>query len=216
MPSQLVVRCFSTSTDGYGAGPSQDIDNPMGAGGMALHEWVLPTEFFQKKLFGKDGGTTGPDNDFAVRGFENIGAWILGRNMFGPVRGPWPDDSWRGWWGDEPPYDVPVFVLTRYARPDLVMEGGTTFHFITGGMVEALDRAREAAGSRHVRIGGGVNTIRQYFAAGLIDEAHFAVSPVLIGSGEHMYAGLDLPSLGYAVRERVEGERATHLRIARV
>src|SRR6201986_5418000 len=169
MPSNLVVGCFSVSADGYGAGPGQDIDNPMGVGGMALHEWVLPTDFFQKMLLNKDGGTTGLDNDFAVRGFENIGAWILGRNMFGPVRGPWPDDSWKGWWGDEPPYHCVVFVLTHHPRASITMQGGTVFHFITDGIEAARQRARAAAGAKDVRLGGGVETIRQYLQAGLID-----------------------------------------------
>src|SRR5215510_9970599 len=168
---KLVVRCFSVSADGYGAGPTQDIDNPLGVGGMSLHEWVFPTRTFQK-MFGKDGGTTGPDDDFAARGFANIGAWILGRNMFGPVRGPWPDDSWKGWWGDEPPYHCEVFVLTHHARPVLRMKGGTDFHFVTGGIHEALARAKEAAAGRDVRIGGGTSTVRQYLQARLIDELH--------------------------------------------
>src|ERR1700749_3181119 len=203
MPSNLVVGCFSVSADGYGAGSDQDIDNPMGVGGMALHQWVLPTEFFQKKLFGKDGGTTGPDNDFAVRGFDNIGAWVLGRNMFGPVRGPWPDESWKGWWGTNPPYHVPVFVLTHHARPPIVMEGGTAFYFVTEGAETALRQACDAAQGKDVRIGGGASTIRQYLQARLIDEMHLAVAPVFLGAGESLFAGLDMRALGYVCTERV-------------
>ena len=215
MPSNLVVRCFSVSIDGYGAGPNQDIDNPMGAGGMALHEWVLPTQFFQKMLFGKEGGTTGPDNDFAARGFENIGAWILGRNMFGPVRGSWPDDSWKGWWGDEPPYHCDVFVLTHHPRAPIAMKGGTVFHFVTDGIEAALQRARQSAGGRDVRLGGGVATIREYLFARLVDELHLAIAPALLGSGESLLADIDLPRLGYRPTRHVATAKATHLVITR-
>ena len=211
MPSSLVVRCFSVSADGYGAGPNQDIDNPMGVGGMALHEWVLPTQFFQKMLFHKDGGTTGPDNDFAARGFENIGAWILGRNMFGPVRGNWPDDSWKGWWGDEPPYHCEVFVLTHHTRPPLEMKGGTVFHFVTDGIEAALQRARKSAGSKDIRLGGGVATIREYLYARLVDELHIAIAPALLGSGESLFANIDLPRLGYKRTAHVATANATHI-----
>jgi dihydrofolate reductase len=216
MPSNLVVRCFSVSADGYGAGPDQDLDNPMGAGGMALHQWVLPTQFFQKKSFNKDGGTTGPDNDFAVRGFENIGAWILGRNMFGPVRGHWPDDSWKGWWGDEPPYHCDVFVLTHHARPPLEMKGGTVFHFVTDGIEAALRRARQSAGGKDIRLGGGVATIRQYLYARLVDEMHMAISPVLLGSGESLFANIDLPRLGYKPTRHVATASAMHVVLTKV
>jgi dihydrofolate reductase len=209
--SKLVVRGFSVSLDGYGAGPNQDINNPLGAGGMALHEWVLPTRTFQRMIFGKDGGTTGPDDDFATRGFANIGAWILGRNMFGPVRGPWPDDSWKGWWGDEPPYHCETFVLTHHPRASITMKGGTVFHFITDGIEAALQRARAAAGGKDVRLGGGVETIRQYLQAGLIDELHLAISPVLLGSGENLLAGIDMVRLGYKVSERIATPSATHM-----
>ena len=215
MPSNLVVRCFSVSADGYGAGPNQDLDNPMGAGGMKLHEWVLPTRFFQKMSFNKDGGTTGPDNDFAARGFENIGAWILGRNMFGPVRGKWPDASWKGWWGDEPPYHCDVFVLTHHARPPLEMKGGTTFHFVTDGIEAALQRARQSAGSKDIRLGGGVATIREYLFARLVDELHIAIAPVLLGSGESLFANIDLPRLGYKRTEHVATANATHIVLTR-
>jgi dihydrofolate reductase len=212
--SNLYVRCFSISLDGYGAGPDQSIDNPLGVNGMKLHEWVFPTQSF-KKMQGKDGGSTGIDDDFAKRGFENIGAWILGRNMFGPVRGPWPDESWKGWWGDNPPYHVPVFVLTHHARAPIVMEGGTTFHFVTEGIVSALRQAKDAAKGKDVRLGGGVATIREYLSARLIDEMHLAMAPVLLGKGENLFAGLDLPALGYASTERVSTPATTHLIVTR-
>jgi dihydrofolate reductase len=208
--SKLYVRCFSISLDGYGAGPEQSIDNPLGVNGMKLHEWHVATQTF-KKMQGRDGGTTGIDDDFVKRGFENIGAWILGRNMFGPVRGPWPDESWKGWWGDNPPYHVPVFVLTHHARAPLVMDGGTTFHFVTEGIESALKQANDAAKGKDVRLGGGVSTIRQYLSARLIDEMHLAVAPVLLGKGENLFAGLDLPTLGYACTESVSTPAATHL-----
>lgn len=210
-PVKLVVRCFGVSADGYGAGLNQDIDNPMGVGGMALHEWVFPTRTFQKTLFGKDGGTTGPDDDFAARGFENIGAWILGRNMFGPVRGPWPDETWKGWWGDEPPYHCQVFVLTHHARAPIEMKGGTVFHFITDGIEAALQRARQAAGGKDIRLGGGVATIKQYLHARLVDELHLAMAPALLGSGESLFADIDLVGLGYKKAEHVATPSATHI-----
>jgi dihydrofolate reductase len=207
---RLRVHAFAISFDGYGAGAEQSPDNPLGIGGEAMHEWFYPTRTFQR-LFGKDQGTTGIDDHFAARGMENIGAWILGRNMFGPVRGAWPDENWKGWWGENPPYHVPVFVLTNYARPSLEMEGGTVFHFVTEGINAALDRANAAAGSRDVRVGGGAATIRQYLQARLIDEMHVAVTPVLLGVGEPLFAGIDLPRLGYAVTEHVPSEKATHV-----
>jgi dihydrofolate reductase len=209
------VNGFAVSLDGYGAGPGQDRDNPLGRGGMALHQWSYPTRTFQRMLFGKDAGTTGIDDDFVARGMDNLGAWILGRNMFGPVRGPWPDESWRGWWGEEPPYHVPVFVLTHHARPPLEMKGGTVFHFVTEGIEAALARAREAAGQRDVPVGGGVATIRQYLEARLIDEMHLAVAPVLLGGGEALLAGIDLPRLGYEVTRHVPSEHATHVVFAK-
>jgi dihydrofolate reductase len=212
--SKLRVASFGLSLDGYGAGPDQSLANPLGVGGEELHTGMVATRTF-REMWGKEGGTTGVDDRFAAAGFENIGAWILGRNMFGPVRGPWPDEDWRGWWGEEPPYRCPVFVLTHHERPPLEMAGGTIFHFVTGGIGEALDRARAAAGGRDVRVGGGAATIRQYLGAGLIDEMHLAVSPVLLGQGEPLFAGLDLPALGYAVSEHVAGEAATHVVIAR-
>jgi dihydrofolate reductase len=200
--SKLRVACFSISLDGYGAGPSQDLQNPLGVGGHALHEWFLPTRTF-KRMQGAEGGAAGIDDDFAARGFENIGAWILGRNMFGPVRGAWPDETWKGWWGDEPPYHTPVFVLTHHARKPIEMKGGTVFHFVTGGIAEALARAREAADGKDVRLGGGVSTVRQYVQEGLVDELHVAISPALLGSGEHLFAGLDWRARGYRCTEYV-------------
>ncbi|HVZ76877.1 MAG TPA: dihydrofolate reductase family protein [Gemmatimonadaceae bacterium] len=211
---RLRVNCFAISVDGYGAGPAQDLENPMGIGGGGLHPWMRATRTFRQSL-GATGGETGVDDDFTARGFENVGAWILGRNMFGPVRGPWPDDSWKGWWGTNPPYHVPVFVLTRHAREPLEMEGGTTFHFVTDGIHAALERAREAAGTKDIRLGGGVSTIRQYLQAGLVDDMHLAISPVLLGSGEHLLHGIDLPALGYSVREHVSTPLATHVIISR-
>src|SRR5579872_3070732 len=210
-PAKLVVRCFGVSVDGYGAGTNQDLDNPMGVGGMTLHEWVFPTRTFQKMLFGKDGGTTGPDDDFAARGFDNIGAWILGRNMFGPVRGPWPDDSWKGWWGDEPPYHCDVFVLTHHARAPIEMRGGTVFHFVTDGIESALQRARQSAGGNNIRLGGGVATIREYLNARLVDELHLAIAPALLGSGESLFGDIDLVRLGYNRSEHVATAKATHI-----
>jgi dihydrofolate reductase len=206
---RLRVHSFAISLDGYGAGPRQDLENPLGVGGLALHDWVVATRTFQQ-MEGGDGGETGIDDDFAARGFAGIGAWILGRNMFGPVRGAWPDDSWRGWWGDEPPYHAPVFVLTHHPRPAMEMAGGTTFHFVTEGIHAALQRAKEACGGRDIRLGGGVATIRQYVEAGLVDEMHVAISPVLLGTGEPLFAGIDLPALGYACTEHATTQNATH------
>jgi dihydrofolate reductase len=213
--SKLRVNCFTLSLDGYGAGPEQDEQNPLGKGGTDLHQWFRPTRVFQTMIGNPDAGTTGIDEDFAQQGTENLGAWILGRNMFGPIRGEWPDEAWRGWWGPSPPYHVPVFVLTHHPRPALEMEGGTTFHFVTGGIEEALERARAAAGERDVRLGGGVATIRQYLRARLVDELHLAIAHVLLGSGEHLLHDLDLRVLGYRVAKQVAGENATHVLIER-
>ena len=207
---KLRVACFAVSVDGYGAGPDQNIDNPLGVGGPQLFSWFFPTQTF-RQMTGSEGGTTGIDNDFAVRGFANVGAWILGRNMFGPIRGPWPDDAWKGWWGANPPYHGPVFVLTHHPRPALTMEGGTVFHCVTDGIEAALQGARAAAGDKDVRLGGGVATIREYLEAGLIDEMHLVVSPVLLGAGENLFAGLDLARLGFRVAEHVPSAAATHL-----
>lgn len=212
--SKLRVESFSMSIDGFSAGPNQSLENPMGIGGQRLHEWAFPTATFQQ-MFGKEAGTTGIDNDFAARGFRNIGAWILGRNMFGPIRGPWPDDNWKGWWGENPPYHTPVFVLTHQARDSITMEGGTTFHFITDGIHAALDRAKEAANGLDVRIGGGVATIQHYLRAGLIDGLHLAIAPILLGSGEKLFSGIDLVSLGYQCVEHVATDKATHVVLGR-
>ena len=212
--TKLRVNCFSVSIDGYGAGPGQALEHPMGIGGMPLHEWVFPTRFFQA-MVGKDGGTTGIDEDFAARGMAGIGAWILGRNMFGPIRGPWTDDEWKGWWGDNPPYHVPVFVLTHHKRAPITMEGGTTFHFVTEGIHTALEQAKAAAAGKDVRLGGGVGTIRQYLHERLIDEMHLAISPVLLGAGENLFAGLDMPRLGYQCTEQLATALATHVIIKR-
>lgn len=209
------VESFSISLDGYGAGPNQSLDHPLGEGGPDLHQWAMPTRTFQRAVFGKDGGTTGVDETFAARGFTNIGAWVMGRNMFGPIRGPWPDFNWRGWWGDNPPYHVPVFVLTHHERPPLEMEGGTVFHFVTGGIQEAIERARAAAKGKDVRIGGGADTIRQALGAGLVDEMHIAISPVILGQGESLFEGVDLKALGYRCVEHVGTEHATHIVLKR-
>ena len=212
--SRLCVRSFALSIDGYGAGPRQDLQNPLGVRGTELMEW-----FFQRRawrsMHHQEGGVSGIDNTLAEQGFEGIGAWILGRNMFGPVRGAWPDESWKGWWGEEPPYHTPVFVLTHHPRPMLEMAGGTEFHFVTTGIHAALEQARAAAGGRDVRVGGGVSTIRQYLQAGLIDELHLALRPVLLGSGEHLLHDLDLHALGYECTKSIAGERATHLFLRR-
>jgi len=208
--AKVRVESFSLSLDGFGAGPDQDLQNPLGVGGPELFEWFFPTRVFQT-MHGGGEGETGVDNAMAEKGFENLGAFILGRNMFGPIRGPWPDDQWKGWWGDEPPYHTPVFVLTHHARAPLVMQGGTTFHFVTDGIESALAQAKRAAGAKDVRIGGGVETIRQYLKAGLIDELHLATRPVLLGRGESLLRDLDLRALGYETVRSVSGERATHV-----
>lgn len=212
--SRLRVNSFSVSLDGYGAGADQSVENPLGKGGEELHEWMFPTRTFQN-LYGKEAGTTGTDDVYATRGFENLGAWIMGRNMFGPVRDEWPDDSLKGWWGDNPPYHVPVFVLTHHPRASIEMDGGTVFHFVAEGIEAALDRARDAAGGKDIRVGGGVETIRQYLKAGLIDELHLAFPPRLLGSGEHLLAGLDMPALGYSVTETATTEKAMHVVLTR-
>ena len=208
--TKLRIHGFSVSLDGYAAGPGQDLDHPLGVGGTQLHEWVYPTRTFQA-MFGSGDGTIGIDDDFAARGFEEIGAWILGRNMFGPPRGPWADDQWKGWWGDNPPYHTPVFVLTHHARPPLEMAGGTIFHFVTDGIHAALQRAQQAAGALDVRVGGGPATIRQYLEAGLVDTMHLAISPALLGSGESLLADLDLVRLGYRCSEHTSSAAAMHV-----
>jgi dihydrofolate reductase len=208
--TRLRVHGFAISLDGYGAGPDQSLENPLGIGGMGLHEWAFATRTF-RQMFGQEGGSTGVDDAFAARGFENIGAWIMGRNMFAPSRGDWPDDGWKGWWGDNPPYHCPVFVLTNQPRPSITMDGGTTFHFVTDGIHAALKRATDAAYGKDIRVGGGASTIRQYLHDGLVDEMHLAVSPVLLGSGEPLLAGFDLPKLGYKRSEYATTPNAMHI-----
>ena len=208
--SKVKVASFGISIDGFSAGPRQSLDDPLGVGGPSLMQWVFTTRTFQQ-MHGNGGGETGVDDDFAARGFANVGAWILGRNMFGPVRGPWPDESWKGWWGDEPPYHVPVFVLTHHARDPIEMQGGTTFHFITNGIDAALEAAKKAAGVRDVRIGGGADTVRQYLRAGLVDEVHLALSPAVLGQGEALLSGIDLMALGFKCTEHVTSRLAMHV-----
>ena len=212
--TRLRVHAFSISIDGYGAGPGQTLENPIGAGGLALHDWIFKTRTFQQ-MYGDGRGESGVDDGFIVRSFDGIGAWIMGRTMFGPVRGAWTDDTWKGWWGDNPPYHVPVFVLTHHERPRLEMAGGTTFYFVTSGIHDALKQARAAAGDRDVRLGGGVSTIRQYLRERLVDELHVAITPALLGTGEHLMSGIDLPALGYRCVEYVPSERVTHIVLRR-
>ena len=212
--SKLRVHSFAMSVDGFSAGPDQSLEHPLGVNGPELMEWFFPTRTW-RQMQGLPDGETGVDETVAQQGFRDIGAWILGRNMFGPVRGPWPDESWKGWWGEEPPYHVPTFVLTHHPRATIAMQGGTEFRFVTEGIHAALEQAKAAAGGRDVRLGGGVATVRQYLQAGLIDEMHLAVRPVLLGRGEHLMAGIDLRALGYECAESVAGERAMHVFIRR-
>jgi dihydrofolate reductase len=212
--TKLGVRSFTISLDGYGAGPDQALARGLGTGGEALHKWMIKTRTFHR-MGGKESGETGVDDDFTARGFANVGAWIMGRNMFGPIRGAWPDESWKGWWGDNPPYHCPVFVLSHHARAPITMDGGTTFHFVTDGIHAALERATEAAKGKDVRLGGGVATIRQYLQARLIDDMHLAISPILLGSGEHLFVRLDLNELGYRCTEHVPTPNATHIVLSR-
>lgn len=209
--SRVIVSCIGVSIDGFSAGPDQSLEHPLGVGGPALMEWAFTTRTMQQMVFGRSGGETGADDDFVARGFANMGAWILGRNMFGPIRGPWPDDRWKGWWGSTPPYHVPTFVLTHHARESIVMDGGNSFHFVTDGIHAALARAKQAAGDRNVRVGGGAATIRQFVRAGLVDEIHLALGPALLGSGESLLAGIDLPALGFECSERVGTAQAMHV-----
>lgn len=213
--SRVRVESLTISLDGYVAGPNQSIENPMGVGTSELHTWAFSTRTFQEKILGADGGATGVDDEIAARGFNNIGAWILGRNMFGPIRGPWQDEEWKGWWGDNPPYHVPAFILTHFPRDAIVMEGGTTFNFVTEGIHEALALARDAAGGKDIRIGGGAETIRQFLQEGLIDEMHIAISPVILGTGEPLFQGINLRELGYNCKEHVGTALATHFFISR-
>ena len=208
--SKVKVACFSISLDGFGAGIKQDRTEPLGVGGEELHNWMFSTKRF-RQMGRKDDGTIGIDNDFVEKSFENVGAWIMGRNMFGPVRGQWPDEEWKGWWGEDPPYHVPVFVLTHHARKPQTMKGGTTFYFVTDGIEAALEEAKKAANGKEIRIGGGVSTLRQYLQAGHIDELHIAVSPLFLGAGEHLFAGIDMTALGYKQIQTIAGENATHL-----
>ena len=210
--SKVKVAAFTVSLDGFGAGSRQDLQNPLGVRGEELHSWFVDTDVF-KKMNDQGEGSHGIDNDFAAQSMDNLGAWILGRNMFGPVRGPWKDESWKGWWGDNPPYHTPVFVLTHHARAPLTMEGGTTFYFVTDGIESALKKAKAAAKGKDVRIGGGVATIRQYLTAGQIDEIHLAMSPIFLGEGEHLFAGLNLHALGFTSITTVASEKATHVLI---
>ena len=211
---KLRVHSYSISVDGFSAGPNQSLEHPLGVGSESLMEWFFPTQVFQQMHGGGDG-ETGIDNDIAARGFENVGAWILGRNMFGPIRGPWPNDDWKGWWGDSPPYHCDVYVLTHYPRDPIPMAGGTTFHFVTEGIERALELAFESARGKDVRVGGGAETVRQYLGAGLIDELHLAQVPVVLGSGEAPFSGLDLKRLGYECIERTPSARATHIVLAK-
>lgn len=212
--TRLRVHNFSISLDGYGAGPEQSVDEPLGVGGESLHDWLVATRDW-RRMHGLEGGTTGVDDDFMARAVPDVGAWIMGRNMFGPIRGAWPDDRWKGWWGDNPPFHVPVFVLTHHPHASIAMADGTSFHFVTGGIHEALECAAAAANGRDVLIGGGVATIRQYLQAQLIDEMHFAISPILLGSGEHLFAGIDVLKLGYVCGEVVPSPKATHVVLTR-
>ncbi len=208
--TKVKVSAFSVSLDGYGAGSAQSQQNPLGQRGEELHQWFFPTRVFQK-MYGKSEGTTGIDNDFAEASFDNLGAWIMGRNMFGPIRGPWINEDWKGWWGPNPPYHVPVFVLTNYARPPLEMEGGTTFYFVTDGIESAMEKARKAVNGKDIRIGGGVSTIRQYLQAGLIDQMHLAIAPVFLGTGENLFNGINLPALGFKNTQITQGNGTTHV-----
>lgn len=208
--SKVKVAAFTVSLDGFGAGPDQTLENPLGVRGKELHPWMVTTKMFHR-MIGKEGGTEGVDNDFAEKSMEDNGAWIMGRNMFGPIRGPWPDNEWKGWWGEEPPYHVPVFVLTHHAREPLEMKGGTTFHFITGGIESALEEAKKVANGKDIRIGGGVSTIRQFLQAGYIDEMHLVISPIFLGCGEHLFSGIDMSALGFNQIQNINGENATHI-----
>lgn len=208
--SKVTVKAFTISLDGFGAGMNQTLEKPMGERGHELHPWMLHTRMFHR-MTGKEGGTTGIDNDFAEKSMENLGAWIMGRNMFAPANGPWPDYEWKGWWGPNPPYHCPVYVLTHKAREPLEMEGGTTFYFVTDGIHAAMEQAQKVANGKDIRIGGGTSTVRQYLQAGYIDELHLVVSPVFLGAGEHLFSGIDMVALGFTQVEKIEGEKGTHI-----
>ena len=212
--TKVRVRGFSISLDGFGAGPDQSLENPLGKRGLELHRWFFGTRTF-RAMTGKGGGSDGIDEAYAHRSMDGFGAFILGRGSARTCCGRWPDESWKGWWGANPPYHAPTFVLTHHPRDPIVMEGGTTFIFVTNGIEAALDQAKQAAKGRDVKIGGGVETVRQYLRAGLIDELHFALSPVVLGQGEAMFAGIDLPALGYRVTEHQASEHATHIVLGR-
>jgi len=208
--SKVKVAGFTLSLDGFGAGPNQTIEEPLGVGGESLHGWLVTTKMFHR-MTRKEGGTEGIDNEFAEKSMENTGAWIMGRNMFGPIRGPWPANEWKGWWGEEPPYHVPVFVLTHHAREPITMKGGTVFHFVTEGIEAALEQAKKVANGKNIRIGGGVSTVRQFLQAGYIDELHLAYSPLFLGTGEHLFEGIDMIALGFNQVQQVNGEKAMHV-----
>lgn len=210
--SKVIVAAYTVSMDGFGAGPNQSLEKPMGEGTENLHNWMFSTRMFQR-MIGKEGGTEDINNDFAEKSMQNMGAWIMGRNMFSPNRGPWPNNEWKGWWGPNPPYHVPVFVLTNHAREPLEMEGGTVFYFVTDGIESALEQAKMAAGEKNIRIGGGANTIRQYLKKGLIDEMHLVYSPLFLGKGESLLEGIDLPKLGFSVVQTTYADKAVHFLI---
>jgi dihydrofolate reductase len=212
--TKVRVAGFSISLDGFGAGLQQSLEAPLGKRGPELFEWFIGTRTF-RAMQGEDSGSDGLDERYAHRSMDRFGAFILGRNMFGPIRGPWTDDEWKGWWGPNPPYHAPTYVLTHHQRDPIEMEGGTTFIFVTDGIEAALEQAKSSARGRDVKIGGGVETVRQYLRAGLIDEMHFALSPVVLGQGEAIFAGIDLPALGYRVTERQASDLATHFVLSR-
>ena len=214
--AKLRVHNMAISLDGYAAGPDQGLDHPLGVGGARLHEWVFATRA-GRRMLGEDdeGGIEGVDEEFFVRGNENIGATIMGRNMFGPVRGDWGGEEWKGWWGDDPPYHHPVFVLTHYPRPPVPMDGGTTFHFVDDGIGAALAQATEAAGGQDVRLGGGPATVRQYLRAGLVDELHVAIVPILLGAGERLFDDVGPAADGYECVELASSHAVAHVRLTR-
>ncbi len=207
---KVQVSAFSVSLDGFGAGPEQTLEDPLGKRGKELHQWFFDTKTF-RAMIGQSGGLSGIDEDYAARSMEGFGAFILGRNMFGPIRGEWPDGNWKGWWGPNPPYHTPVYVLTHHPRPPIEMEGGTTFHFVSDGAESALRQAKAAAGNRNVKIGGGVSTVRQYLQLGAIDEMHLVIAPIMLGDGEALFQGLNLPALGFTITERVPGSHGMHI-----